>query len=217
SGAPRGLPRPVPGLRAYRPDLSPLRTAASPGTDQWRGLCPSVAATARERSVAGHLRALPDRCQRGPFALNSPTVFTSTAVRLSLPLREPKTMPSDTATCALSLPRWRSLSADETDCHLSLVLEDTPLVRLRLERGDDLNVHLEYTCPERPQQALWAACYWLFSRDPGCQRLCWHLAQVPEAALASGLLVADEQAGRYRCERTLFWQLPQPWLGESLS
>ena len=126
-------------------------------------------------------------------------------------------MPSDTATCALSLPRWRSLSADETDCHLSLVLEDTPLVRLRLERGDDLDVHLQYTCPERPQQALWAACYWLFSRDPGCQRLCWHLAHVPEAALASGLLVADEQAGRYRCERTLFWQLPQPWLGESLS
>ena len=126
-------------------------------------------------------------------------------------------MPSDTVTPALSLPRWRSLSGDETDCQLSLVLEDTPLVRLRLERGDDLDVHLQYACPERPQQALWAACYWLFSRDPGCQRLCWHLPQVPEAALASGLLVADEQPGRYRCERTLFWQLPQPWLGEALS
>lgn len=126
-------------------------------------------------------------------------------------------MPADNVTPALSLPRWRSLSGDETDCQLSLVLEDTPLVRLRLERGTDLNVHLQYACAERPHQALWAACYWLFSRDPGCQRLCWHLPQVPDVALASGLLVADEQPGRYLCERTLFWQLPQPWLGESLS
>lgn len=126
-------------------------------------------------------------------------------------------MPAATVSPALSLPRWRSLSADETDCHLSLVLEGSPLVRLRLERAQALNIHLEYSCSDRPQQALWAACYWLFSRDPGCQRLCWHLEQVPEAALASGLLVADEQPGRYCCERTLFWQLPQPWLGEALS
>ena len=33
------------------------------------------------------------------------------------------------------MPRWRSLSADETECHLSLLLENSPLVRLRLERG----------------------------------------------------------------------------------
>ncbi|NER64733.1 acetyltransferase [Pseudomonas sp. MAFF212427] len=126
-------------------------------------------------------------------------------------------MPADTALPALSLPPLASLSADETECHLSLVLEDAPLVRLRLERGQDLNIYLEYSCSERPQQALWAACYWLFSRDPRCQRLRWHLAQVPEAALASGLLVVDEQPECYRCERALFWQLPQPWLGQTLS
>ncbi|MDD0974693.1 GNAT family N-acetyltransferase [Pseudomonas fontis] len=126
-------------------------------------------------------------------------------------------MSSDTASRTLSLPRWRSLSADETDCRLSLVLEDLPLVRLRLERGDDLNIHLEYLCSERPEQALWAACYWLFARDPGCQRLHWHLVEEPVAALASGLLVRAEQVGRYRCERSLFWQLPQPWLGDALA
>jgi RimJ/RimL family protein N-acetyltransferase len=35
--------------------------------------------------------------------------------------------------------------------------------------------------------------------------------------LLSGLLINTEVAGEYRCERTLFWQLPQPWLGASLT
>jgi acetyl CoA:N6-hydroxylysine acetyl transferase len=63
-----------------------------------------------------------------------------------------------------------------------------------------------------PGQALWAACYWLFARDPACQQLTWQLDQPPTEALLSGLLVSTEVAGEYRCERTLFWQLPQPGL-----
>ncbi|MNR05755.1 N(6)-hydroxylysine O-acetyltransferase [compost metagenome] len=31
------------------------------------------------------------------------------------------------------------------------------------------------------------------------------------------MLIPTETAGHYRCERTLFWQLPQPWLGQSLT
>jgi hypothetical protein len=57
----------------------------------------------------------------------------------------------------------------------------------------------------------------LFARDPDCQQLLWQLDQPPTEALLSGLLVSTEVAGEYRCERTLFWQLPQPWLGTSLT
>ncbi|UTL92857.1 GNAT family N-acetyltransferase [Pseudomonas fluorescens] len=124
-------------------------------------------------------------------------------------------MPFDAASQPLSRPRWRSLDAEEDDCRLSLSLEGRPLIQLRLEPGDPLQVHVQSLCPERPLQALWAACYWLLSRDPARQRLAVHLATgVPEAQ-ASGLLLGSEVAGVYLCERTLFWQLPQPWLGTS--
>ena len=127
------------------------------------------------------------------------------------------TMPFDAASQPLSLPRWRSLSADEGDCWLSLTLEGRPLIRVRLEPAETLHVHLERLCPERPYQALWAACYWLLSRDPARQRLAWRLPEPVPQALTSGLLLSADQPGHYLCERTLFWQLPQPWLGQVAS
>ena len=117
----------------------------------------------------------------------------------------------------LPLPAGPALNADETESHLSLTLEGQPLARLRLERGDDLQVHLQTPAEVPSPRALWAACYWLFTKEPTRQRLPWHLEHAPEDALRSGLLVASEIAGQYRCERTLFWQLPQPWLGLSPS
>ncbi len=117
----------------------------------------------------------------------------------------------------LPLPAGPALNADETESHLSLTLEGQPLARLRLERGDELQVHLQNPGDVPSARALWAACYWLFAKEPVRQRLTWHLAHVPEDALRSGLLRAAETAGQYRCERTLFWQLPQPWLGHSSS
>lgn len=126
-------------------------------------------------------------------------------------------MPFDAASPPLNVPRWHNLQADEVDQRLSLTLEGRPLITVRLARGDSVEVHLEQLCPERPQQALWAACYWLLSRDPACQRLAWHLPQPVLQAVASGLLLPGAAPGRYICERTLFWQLPQPWLGESPS
>lgn len=35
--------------------------------------------------------------------------------------------------------------------------------------------------------------------------------------MLSGLLIPAEIVGQYCCERTLFWQLPQPWLGASMT
>lgn len=126
-------------------------------------------------------------------------------------------MPFDAASQPQSAPRWRSLSAEEGDSWLSLSLEGRALIQLRLEMGATLHVHLERLCPERPYVALWAACYWLLARDAACQRLAWHLPEPLPQALTSGLLLAGEQPGQYLCERALFWQLPQPWLGESAS
>ncbi|MFL7962906.1 Protein N-acetyltransferase, RimJ/RimL family [Pseudomonas sp. NFIX10] len=117
----------------------------------------------------------------------------------------------------LPLPGGRRLGADETERHLSLMLEGAPLIRLRLVRGPELHVHLQEINDRPVGPALWAACYWLFARDPECQHLTWHLGERPGEALLSGLLTVTERAGEYRCERTMFWQLPQPWLGESFS
>lgn len=113
-------------------------------------------------------------------------------------------MPFDAASQPLSQPRWRSLSAEEGDCWLSLTLEGRPLIQVRLAPAATLAVHVERLCPERPQQALWAACYWLLSRDPACQRLAWHLPQSVPEALASGLLLTTQQPGVYLCERSMF-------------
>ncbi|OFS72544.1 acetyltransferase [Pseudomonas sp. HMSC08G10] len=124
-------------------------------------------------------------------------------------------MPFDADSQPLSLPRWRSLSADENDCRLSLTLEGQALIRVRLTPGEPLHIHLEQVCQARPAQALWAACYWLLSRDPARQRLVWHCPHPVDAALASGLLVPGDQPGLYLCERAMFWQLPQPWLGDA--
>lgn len=115
----------------------------------------------------------------------------------------------------LPLPAGPALNADETENHLSLTLEGQPLARLRLERGDELHVHWQQPGEVPSARALWAACYWLFAKEPTRQRLAWHLEHVPEDALRSGLLRTTEIAGQYHCKRTLFWQLPQPWLGHS--
>jgi acetyl CoA:N6-hydroxylysine acetyl transferase len=118
---------------------------------------------------------------------------------------------------ALALPTGSRLVADETESRLCLSLEGQPLIQLRLTREPALQVQVEERFDHADNRAVWAACYWLFARDPACQRLTWHLDEAPTEALLSGLLIPDETVGQYRCERTLFWQLPQPWLGASLT
>lgn len=124
-------------------------------------------------------------------------------------------MPSDAASQTPYTPRWRSLSAEQRDGFLCLSLEARPLITLRVHTQGTPVVQVESLCSQRPYQALWAACYWLLSQDVTCQTLTWHLHEVPTQALASGLLVSSEQPGQYLCERALFWQLPQPWLGDA--
>jgi RimJ/RimL family protein N-acetyltransferase len=118
---------------------------------------------------------------------------------------------------ALALPSGSRLVADKTENRLSLSLDDQPLVQLRLSRDPELQLQQEESCGQPDIAALWAACYWLFARDPACQHLTWHLDETPAEALLSGLLITTQTPHQYRCERTLFWQLPQPWLVQTLT
>lgn len=126
-------------------------------------------------------------------------------------------MPNPNDLTALALPTGKSLTADETASRLMLNLEGQPLITLRLSRESGLQVRVEEHLAPFDSQAIWLSCYWLFARNPAWQRLVWRLDEVPAQTLLSGLLVPTESLGEYRCERTLFWQLPQPWLGRAMA
>lgn len=126
-------------------------------------------------------------------------------------------MPNQNDLSALALPTGRRLVADETENRLSLNLDDQPLIQLRLAREPEWVVQPEEHCVRPDNQTIRATCYWLFARNPGCQRLTWQLDKAPTEALLGGLLTPADVVGQYRCERTLFWQLPDPWLRQPSS
>jgi RimJ/RimL family protein N-acetyltransferase len=126
-------------------------------------------------------------------------------------------MPNPNDLNVLALPTGESLTADETASRLMLNLEGQPLITLRLSRESGLQVRVEEHLAPLDSQVIWLSCYWLFARNPAWQRLVWRLEEVPAQTLLSGLLVPTESLGEYRCERTLFWQLPQPWLGRAMA
>ncbi|MDF9774340.1 hypothetical protein OKW11_001297 [Pseudomonas baetica] len=75
-------------------------------------------------------------------------------------------MPNLNDLTALCLPTGSRLAADETQSRLGFSLEGQPLLTLRLMRGPELHVQPEEHFGRPEGQALWAACYWLFARDP---------------------------------------------------
>jgi len=111
-------------------------------------------------------------------------------------------------------PRWRDLNADETDTRLTLTLAGQTLLDLQLERGTSLHLSLHDAGAQPTLQALWAACYWLLASDPQRQQLTWHLRRPPSEAVRSGLLHSTDIEGQFICQRSLFWQRAQPWLGD---
>lgn len=121
-------------------------------------------------------------------------------------------MPDLNDLSALALPTGQRLVAEESETRLNLSLDTQPLITLRLSHEPGLTLRVEGRCDA---QALWAASYWLFARDAACQQLTWHLDEAPAQALLSGLLVPTDNPGQYHGQRTLFWQLPQPWLGHA--
>nr|WP_314489934.1 GNAT family N-acetyltransferase [uncultured Pseudomonas sp.] len=112
---------------------------------------------------------------------------------------------------------WRSLAAERRAEQLNLSLQGRPLIQLGLTAGAPPTLTVQTLCAERPQQGLWAVCYWWFANHPECQRLTLQLPQpdIAAAGLASGLLLGSGRLDQFTCERALFWQLPQPWLGEA--
>lgn len=80
-------------------------------------------------------------------------------------------MPNPQDLSVLPLPAGPALNADESDGRLTLTLAGQPLVRLRLARGEELHLQLQSPGEVPSVQALWAACYWLFAREPERQQL----------------------------------------------
>ncbi|MEB0047180.1 MULTISPECIES: GNAT family N-acetyltransferase [unclassified Pseudomonas] len=113
----------------------------------------------------------------------------------------------------LTLPSGRRLGAEKTQSRLHLSLEGQPLVDLHLSGEPEWQVQVAQSFGHPEDLTIWSTCYWLFAHDRECQHLDWRLDEAPTEALLSGLLIPTEGVGEYRCERTLFWQLPQPWLG----
>lgn len=124
-------------------------------------------------------------------------------------------MPDLTPLTSLAFSRGRFLAADHTAGRLCLSLSGERLLNARVAQAADLEL-----CPEQgavTPEALWAGCYWVFAREPERQRVFWRLPTPPVEAVLRGVLVRTDLPDVYVCERSVFWQLPQPWLGETLA
>lgn len=104
------------------------------------------------------------------------------------------------------------LSIQVDSGRLRLLRDGQPLAQVATgEEGGLPVLHLQEVAPEALDSAIHAFCYWHFARSPEHQRLAWRLEVPAATALRSGLLLPAE-GGLFHAERSLFWQLPQPWL-----
>ncbi|WPP02032.1 GNAT family N-acetyltransferase [Pseudomonas sp. HR96] len=117
----------------------------------------------------------------------------------------------DSSAPSLPLADGRHIACVADDHQLTFTLGGAPLLQVR--RDGECLVAVEHY-PGDLEQALWAACYWLFAHDPGLRRLHWRGLDAGRpglaAALRSGLLYAAEPG--WTSERQAFWQIPAPWL-----
>jgi RimJ/RimL family protein N-acetyltransferase len=107
----------------------------------------------------------------------------------------------------LPLPNGQRLVARDDGASLALHLDERALLRAR--RQGELLVPLELAVEEQAE-ALWLLAYWCFASDQALQMLRLQLESIDPALLNSGLLVGEGDS--LRIERSLFWQLPGPFL-----
>lgn len=107
----------------------------------------------------------------------------------------------------LPLPLGQRLVGRDDGVSLALHLDERALLRAR--RQDGLLVPLELVAEDQAE-ALWTLAYWSFAHDSQLQTLRLQLESVCPALLASGLLLVE--GSELRIERSLFWQLPGPFL-----
>jgi len=108
----------------------------------------------------------------------------------------------------LPLPNGQCLHGEESAGALHLQLDLHEPIHVQLQAGEALQV---VATQALSAQALWLIAYWLFARDEACQTLCWSTPAVAVETLQSGL-VARAVDGVLSTERSMFWQLPAPWL-----
>lgn len=112
----------------------------------------------------------------------------------------------------LPLPGSELLAIEVGNSRLCLLRGDQPLAQVVTEEeGGQPLFRLQEVASGQADGAIRAFCYWHFARSPEHQRLAWRLEVPVDRAVRSGLLIPGS-AGLFIAERSLFWQLPDPWL-----
>ncbi|BAN48816.1 GNAT family N-acetyltransferase [Metapseudomonas resinovorans] len=112
----------------------------------------------------------------------------------------------------LPLPGTESLSIQVSPGRLTLLRSGQPLAQVAtVEEGGTTLFHLQEARDGEAEAAIRAFCYWHFAANPEQQRLAWRLESPAVGAVQQGLLLPGAN-GLLQAERSLFWQLPAPWL-----
>ncbi|MNZ10093.1 N(6)-hydroxylysine O-acetyltransferase [compost metagenome] len=112
----------------------------------------------------------------------------------------------------LPLPGGEPLSVEVSAGRLRLLRGGQPLAQVAVGEEGRLPIfRLQELAAGESETTIRAFCYWHFAHSPEHQRLAWRLDDAAEGALRSGLLI-PAASGLLHAERSLFWQLPDPWL-----
>lgn len=111
------------------------------------------------------------------------------------------------------LPDGRVLQAEQRGQNTWLSLDGQPLLHLRSD-AEGVWQPVEFAAGEGAE-ALWCASYWCFALAPQVMQLRWHgldpvITQRCQDWLRPGSAPATGQV-----ERSVFWQLAQPWLQQA--
>lgn len=115
----------------------------------------------------------------------------------------------------LPLPDGRVLLGESNESTLWLSCDGQPLMQVRIGEANTLQV-LEVSTDDLAD-ALWCACYWWFAMYPQASRLLWQGMEESARQSCSDWLRGDMAGATWQVERSVFWQLPQPWLPQTLA
>ncbi|MDF2076409.1 GNAT family N-acetyltransferase [Pseudomonas mendocina] len=115
---------------------------------------------------------------------------------------------------ALPLPDGRVLQGELRDSTIWLTCDGQPLMQLRTL--DANTVQLLEVATDDLADVLWCASYWWFAAHPQAPRIVWRGLDQQALQLCDDWLRGDAGGASAQVERSVFWQLPQPWLRQAL-
>lgn len=113
----------------------------------------------------------------------------------------------------LPLPDGRILHAEQRERDTWLSLDGQPLLHLRT-LAEGVLQPLEVAAGDSAS-ALWSACYWWFAQAPEVPYLLWQGLDADSVRRCQDWLRPGSEPGTWRVERSVFWQVAQPWLQQA--